>query len=195
MEGKTGIIAAMALDPASSPSPLSRTTASLPRRGLERLDLMLLASEALDLNGAEAMLWLSEQLGYSPLFPSRVELWKRRCHNPLRRSYRRGGLSPEEADALIRILSSQADRLYPLLRALLSSAESTEVSQQRWNLFESRLAELLQERMNPRRSGVQRLLDPSAGAAQRRQLIQAMALGAGVGGFDRLKASLMDAAA
>ena len=32
----------------------------LPRRGLERLDLLLLCLEALDLNGGEAMVWLSE---------------------------------------------------------------------------------------------------------------------------------------
>ena len=61
-----------------------------PQARLERLDLMLLAVEALDLNGGEAMVWMSEQLGFSGLFPNRVELWKRRCHNPLRRTTRRG---------------------------------------------------------------------------------------------------------
>lgn len=168
--------------------------APLPRRGLERLDLMLLCAEALDLNGAEAMLWLGQDLGLGDRLGSRVDLWKRRCHNPLRRHVRRGSLEAETSDALIRILCSQADRLYPLLRALLSSAEPPAVSQQRWSLFEERLAELLRERMNLRRLAVQRLLDADAGASQRRQLIRAMALAAGNGGFDRLKASLMDAA-
>jgi hypothetical protein len=69
------------------------------------------------------------------------------------------------------------------------------MSQQRWGLFEERLGELMRERMNQRRVAVQRLLDAEDGAAQRRQLIRAMALAAGSGGFDRLKASLMDAAA
>ena len=156
---------------------------------------MLLCAEALDLNGAEALVWLSQQLGYDELFPSRVELWKRRCHNPLRRTVRRGNLSSAETDALIRILCNQADRLYPLLRALLSSQEPPELSKQRWDLFQTRLAELLRERMNLRRSGVQRLLEPQAGAQLRAQLIRAMALAAGQGGFDRLKASLMDPAA
>jgi hypothetical protein len=169
--------------------------APLPRRGLERLDLMLLCAEALDLNGAEAMLWLGQDLGLGDRLGSRVDLWKRRCHNPLRRHVRRGSLEPETSDALIRILCSQADRLYPLLRALLSSAEPPAVSQQRWGLFEERLGELLRERMNLRRVAVQRLLEADGGAAQRRQLIRAMALAAGTGGFDRLKASLMDAAA
>jgi hypothetical protein len=65
---------------------------------------------------------------------------------------------------------------------------------QRWTLFEGRLAELLQERMNPRRSAVQTLLDPVAGAAERRQLIRSLALVAGDGGYGRLRASLFDAA-
>ena len=156
---------------------------------------MLLCAEALDLNGAEALVWLSQELGYGDLFPSRVDLWKRRCHNPLRRAVRRGQLSSQETDALIRILCNQAERLYPLLRALLSAQEPPELSKQRWELFELRLSELLRERMNLRRGGVQRLLEPTAGAEQRHQLIRAMALAVGHGGFDRLKASLMDATA
>ncbi|MBD2551238.1 DUF3038 domain-containing protein [Microcystis elabens FACHB-917] len=172
-----------------------RSSRPLPRRGLERLDLMLLCMEALDLNGGEAMVWLSEQLGYAGLFPNRVELWKRRCHNPLRRSCRRGEVPVAETDALIRILCVMADRLYPLLRSLLSSSEPEAVAQERWTLFQGRLGELVQERMNPRRSGVQKLLDPVDGAAQRLQLVQGLSLCAGHGGFERIKASLMDAMA
>jgi hypothetical protein len=81
-----GIIAAM---PHDSFAPES--AARLPRRGLERLDLLLLSAEALDLNGGEAMVWMSEQMGFTTLFPNRVELWKRRCTNPLRRITRREG--------------------------------------------------------------------------------------------------------
>ena len=167
----------------------------LSRRGLERLDLLLLCAEALDLNGGEAMVWLSEDMGLTDLFPNRVELWKRRCSNPLRRTTRRELLSEAEADGLIRILNALADRLYPMLRSLLSSAEPPQLSEQRWALFRSRLQDLLQERFNPRRGGVQRLLDPQQGPELCRELIQTMALSAGPGGFARLKASLMDAAA
>ena len=166
---------------------------ALPRRGLERLDLLLLAAEALDLNGGEAMVWLSEQMGYQALFRNRVELWKRRCHNPLRRTTRRGDLAPQDTDALIRILCAMAERLYPLLRALLSSAEPEAVQRERWGLFQSRLGELVRERMNLRRSAVQRLLDPAAPLEQHRQLIQTLALAAGSGGVERLRASLHDA--
>ena len=164
----------------------------LPRRGLERLDLMLLCAEALDLNGGEAMVWMSEQLGYQTLFPNRVELWKRRCHNPLRRSTRRGQLEVQDTDALIRILTAMAERLYPMLRQLLSAAEPASVSDQRWTLFRSRLQELIEERLNLRRVGVRNLLDPIEGPQICRQLILSLALSAGSGGVERLKASLLD---
>jgi len=95
----------------------------------------------------------------------------------------------------MRILCAMADRLYPMVRTLLSAAEPPELNAQRWNLFEARLAELLRERMNPRRSAVQKLLDPVAGAEERRQMIQSLALVAGDGGYERLRASLLDAAA
>jgi len=183
------------LQPALAAAEAGSQHRPLPRRGLERLDLLLLCLEALDLNGGEAMVWLSEQLGYQSLFPNRVELWKQRCHNPLRRACRRGELSSDRSDALIRILCLMADRLYPMLRALLSSQEPAELSRQRWQLFEERFSALLRERMNPRRSGVQQLLDPLAGASQRRSLVRTLALATGFGGFDRLRASLLDAAA
>jgi len=196
-----GIIAAMALATAA-PSTLATVpdagsvepSRALPRRGLERLDLMLLCLEALDLNGGEALVWISESLGFGSRFPNRVELWKRRCHNPMRRACRRGDLEIDDAEALMRILCGMADRLYPLVRTLLSASEPAELTAQRWALFEGRLAELLQERMNPRRSSVQKLLDPLEGAAERRHLVQSLALVAGPGGFDRLRASLLDAA-
>jgi len=168
--------------------------APLSRRGLERLDLLLLCLEALDLNGGEAMVWMSEHLGYSALFPNRVELWKRRCHNPLRRVYRRGELAAQESDALIRILCQMADRVYPLLRALLSSQEPVDLTEQRWQLFAQRLGHLVRERMNPRRSGVKLLLDERAGQDLRQRLVRTLALASGSGGYDRLWASLHDAA-
>lgn len=166
----------------------------LPRQGLERLDLLLLSVEALDLNGGETLLWMGHNLGLSPLFPDRVALWKLRSHNPLRRACRRGTPNAVETDGLIRLLCAMADRVYPMARGLLSSQEPPEVNQQHWQLFQGRLAELLKERMNVRRSSVQTLMDPEQGADQRRALIQTLALAAGTGGVDRLRASLMDAA-
>ncbi|QEY31863.1 DUF3038 domain-containing protein [Synechococcus sp. RSCCF101] len=168
--------------------------AKLGRRGLERLDLLLLAEEALDLNGGEAMVWMCRQLGYGELLPDRVALWSRRCHNPLRRATRRGGLPARDCEALIHLVCAMAERLYPLLRQLLSGAEPAEVNAHRWTLFHSRLQDLLHERMNLRRSGVQRLLAPDRARELERQLILTLALVAGNAGVPRLRASLLDSA-
>jgi hypothetical protein len=135
---------------------------------------------------------MGHQLGFSSLFPNRVALWKLRSHNPLRRACRRGTPEGAETEALIQMLCAMADRVYPMVRGLLSSREPAELNRQHWQLFEERLRELLKERMNTRRSSVQSLMDPQAGAEHRRSLIQSLALAAGPGGVDRLRASLMD---
>ena len=132
-------------------------------------------------------------MGFTDRFPNRVELWKSRCHNPLRRTTRRGELAAADGDALIRILCALADRLYPVLRGLLSRAEAPEVLAQRWILFHDRLSDLVKERMNLRRGGVQKLLDPKSCVAESHRLVQSLALASGAGGFERLKASLLDA--
>lgn len=178
--------------PGAIAAPAETQWQPLPRQGLERLDLLLLCVEALDLNGGETLLWMGHQLGFASLFPNRVALWKLRSHNPLRRACRRGSPEAAETEALIQILCAMADRVYPLVRGLLSSREPAEINRQHWDLFEGRLRELLKERMNTRRSSVQSLMDPLAGAEQRRSLIQTLALAAGPGGVDRLRASLMD---
>jgi hypothetical protein len=51
---------------------------------------------------------------------------------------------------------------------------------------------LIEERMNPRRGAVLRLLDKQSGGPIRRQLISTLALVAGPGGIDRLRATLLD---
>ena len=168
------------------------TSTVLNRRGLERLDLLLLTVEALDLNGGEAMLWATQQLGFTDLFPNRVELWKRRCTNPLRRSTRRTPLSGAEIEALIRVVCAMADRLYPMLHQLLSSREPAALTDQRWALVGQRLRDLVAERLNLRRGSVQKLLQDDQGASIQRQLVLTLALAAGPGGVDRLRASLED---
>jgi hypothetical protein len=51
----------------------------------------------------------------------------------------------------------------------------------------------VKERMNPRRGGVQKYLNPETCVAECRLLVQSLALASGAGGFERLKASLLDA--
>ena len=166
--------------------------ARLSRRGVERLDLLLLTIEALDLNGGEAMLWTSHQMGLQAQFPNRVELWKRRCHNPLRRNTRREQLNPVDAESLIRLVCAMAERLYPMLHQLLSTREPEQLTQERWMLLKERLGDLIEERMNLRRGAVMNLLDHDSEGPLHRQLINTLALCAGPGGIDRLRATLLD---
>ena len=169
-----------------------KTSFLIGRRGLERLDLLLLVVEALDLNAGEYMVWGLKKLGLESLIPNRVELWKRRCYNPLRRTTRRGQLNAHDGEALMRMLCSMADRIYPLLHQLLSSKEPDLINRQRWSMLEQRLQELVEERMNPRRGAVQRLLIPKTSHRLYRELVLTLALASGPGGIDRLRACLLD---
>ena len=85
-----------------------------------------------------------------------------------------------------------ADRLYPLLHQLLSSKEPAHLTEQRWALLDQRLGDLIEERMNLRRGAIQRLLDGQQAMPLQRQLVLTLALAAGPGGVDRLRASLLD---
>ena len=49
------------------------------------------------------------------------------------------------------IICNLADRLYPMLRQLLSSSEPAELNAQRWGLFRERYNDLVEARMNGRR--------------------------------------------
>lgn len=164
----------------------------LGRRGLERLDLLLLVIEALDLNGSQAMLWTSSKLGLESYFPNHVELWKCRCHNPLRKVTRRGPLDSSESEALILLICSMAERSYPLLRQLLSSSEPEKHNRDRWEFFTIRLNELISERLNNRRGAVQKLLALEYNDEYIRQLVITLAFSVGPGGVERLRASLLD---
>jgi hypothetical protein len=85
-----------------------------------------------------------------------------------------------------------ADRLYPMLHQLLSSREPEHLSRQRWVLVAERLGDLVEERLNQRRGAVLRLLDPAQNEDTHRQLVSTLALVAGPGGVDRLRARLLD---
>ena len=164
----------------------------LDRKGLERLDMLLLVIEAIDLNGSQGMLWTSQKLGLEAQFPNHVELWKSRCHNPLRKVTRRGNLKTKTTDALILLICSMAERLYPLLRQLISSKEPVNENRERWLLFSERLTDLVSERFNKRRGAVQNLLALESSDNYFRNLIVTLALSVGPGGVDRLRASLLD---
>ncbi|MEL7225940.1 MAG: DUF3038 domain-containing protein, partial [Cyanobacteria bacterium J06576_12] len=73
------------------------------RRAKTQIDLLLLAIEALDLGGAEAMLASAKELGLDEVVRGRANLWLLRSSNPLRRFSQRQPMSLEEGKALVLI--------------------------------------------------------------------------------------------
>jgi hypothetical protein len=126
----------------------------------QRLDLILLALEALELGGSEYMLALADQLELKEIIKNRVVLWRLRCANPWRKAYNRDGLTLDQAKALVIIASYLSKQLTVLIRQLLTAEEQMRAKQLPFN-YHFRLGEYLERfsshfisRMNPRRSKV-----------------------------------------
>ncbi len=131
----------------------------------------------------------AKDIGLSDDFTSRVQFWRMRCSNPLRNTYSFTSLSSEQIDSLVDLISSMAEKLYPLIRQLLSSKESKELNQERWLLFSKRLKSLIRERMNTQRSYISSLLSDDNNEFFR-ELLVILSLSCGKAGANRLKASL-----
>jgi hypothetical protein len=90
-----------------------------PRRTRQQLDLLLLAIEALDIGGSEALLAAVKDLELQDVIKNRVVLWRLRATNPLRRYSQRRPLSLIEAKALVLVICFLARRMTVLVRQLL----------------------------------------------------------------------------
>ncbi|MEB3294092.1 MAG: DUF3038 domain-containing protein [Synechococcales bacterium] len=129
-----------------------------PRRPRMQLDLLLLAIEALDLSGSEAILVMARELELQSIIPDRVNLWRLRSTNSLRRSSQRQPMTLVEAKALTVILCYLARRLTVVVRQLLLSYHKL-LEEQKPPTEDFYLATYLQRfrshfraRMNPRRA-------------------------------------------
>lgn len=135
-------------------------TQDCPRRVRIDLDLLMLAIEALDVGGSEALLKVSEQLGLKMLIPGRVKLWLIRSTNPMRRQSQREPLSVDEAKALTLVISFLAKRLTVIIRQLLlghqqlSDKHLAPEHHFRLSDYLKRFRSLFRARMNPQRAGV-----------------------------------------
>ena len=136
-----------------------------PRRTRWHLDLILLALEALDLAGSEAMLVACRDLNLQDIVPNRVVLWRLRSTNPFRRAHTRRSLSLEEAKALVAIASTLARKRTVLIRELLIAYDT--LQQKHFSVeHHVRLSEYLdrfrahfRSRMNLKRSGISQYRD------------------------------------
>jgi len=170
-----------------------------PRRARIQIDLLLLAIEALDLNGSEALLSIAQELDLQPIIANRVKLWRLRCTNPLRRygsQYR--DLSQTEGKALVVMISSQARRLTGLIRQLLLAYQ--QLNERNIPLESSfRLSEYLERfrahfrsRMNPRRAAVMAYNTDEKLNSLALSLLSQLLFCTGIAGSQRLWISLFD---
>jgi hypothetical protein len=169
-----------------------------PRRARIQLDLLLLAIEALDLVGSEAMLATSRDLALDGLVKDRVHLWLLRGTNPMRRYSQRRPLHLEEAKALVMIICTLSRRLTVLMRQLLVGYQQL-VDKQLSLDHHFRLADYLlrfrshfRSRMNPSRAGVIAYSSDDKLDELALQLLQQLLLCSGVLGPQRLWSSLFD---
>jgi hypothetical protein len=154
-----------------------------------KLDFLILVIETLQINATDSLLLKAKDIGLPDHFSSRVEFWKMRCSNPLRKTYTFTSLSSEQIDFIVELISSMAENLYPLIRQLLSTKESKALNDQRWSLFTTRLKSLIRERMNIQRSYIATLLNDDKNDFFK-ELLVILSLSCGQAGVKRLKASL-----
>ena len=169
-----------------------------PRRARMQIDLLLLAIEALDLGGSEAMLMAAKELDLQSVIRGRVHLWLLRSTNPMRRYSQRTPLSMEEGKALVVIVCYLARRLTVLIRQLLLGYQ--QLSDRQLSLeHHFRLAEYLarfrshfRARMNPKRAGVIAYSTDERLDELAMTLLSQLLLCTGTQGNQRLWSSLFD---
>jgi len=129
------------------------------RQSIEKLDLLLLILETIDLNGIQSFYALSNRLNLNNVLPNKVTIWKLRNNNPLRKSYVTNNIKLNEFNALIRITVEMSKYLYPYIREILKSKEDIEENIDVWNNFNKRFIELIKERFNLDSMRVKKLLN------------------------------------
>lgn len=131
-----------------------------PPRTRLQIDLILLAIEALELGGSEAILTFAEELELKEIIKDRVNLWRMRSSNPLRRAHIRRPLTIIEAKALVVIACYIARRLTVVIRQLIMLYQQMHEKQLpleqnlRLSNYLERFRAHFKSRMNARRSGV-----------------------------------------
>lgn len=169
-----------------------------PRRARQHLDLLLLALEALDLGAPEAILWVSRELGLESVLRDRVQVWRLRSTNPLRRLTQRQSLSQAETQAIAVLISNLAQRLTVPIRQILLTR--SQIDQQGGDyrsdpliaFYLDRFRSHFKARMNPKRAAVISLAEGDGFDQLALSLIEQLLFCTGVAGAKRLWASLFD---
>ena len=162
------------------------------RESIQRLDLLLLALETIDLNGAESLYSLSGKLNLNEVLPNKVTIWKLRNNNPMRNSFNNNNIKLSEFNALIELTAEMAKFLYPYIRQILQSRDDLVKNPKPWNEFKNRYIELINERFNTNSMKVKRLLDPSCNDEVFIKIILTLALCISEDGFLNLRSTLLN---
>ena len=162
------------------------------RHGLQQLDLLMTTLEALDFRCGEVMVASLQQKEAATGALGRVEFWKWRTTNPLRRTMRRNRLKQAQVMTMVGLVCDMAARFYPLLHQLVSVREDPSVAEARWARLTRRLQELVRQRMNPKRAAMQNFADDEYALSMTKTMVRALVFSAGPGGEQRLLASLQD---
>lgn len=169
-----------------------------PRRTRQQVDLLLLAIEALDLGGSEAILIAAKDLELQGVIKNRVTLWRLRATNPLRRNSQRRPLSLDEAKALVVITCHLARRLTVVVRQLLLAYDQLLEKQLspdhhlRLSRYLERFRAHFRSRMNPKRAAVMAYTSDEKLNELALALLGQLLFCTGTAGVQRLWSSLFD---
>ena len=164
----------------------------IPRKSIEKLDLLLLILETIDLNGIGSLYALSNKLNLNDVLPNKITIWKLRNNNPLRKSYVNNNIKLEEFDALIKITVEMSKYLYPYIREILKSKEDIEENSVIWNDFKKRFIELINERFNTDSVRVKKLLNQTENDEIIIKSLLTLSLCISYNGHQKLKQFLFD---
>ena len=162
------------------------------RQSIEKLDLLLLTLETIDLNGIQSLHALSNRLNLNDVLPSKITIWKLRNSNPLRKSYVKNNIKLNEFDALIKITVEMSRFLYPYIREVLKSKEDLEENSVIWDDFNKRFVELIKERLNNDSMKVKKLLNQAENDEIILKSLLTLSLCISNQGFQKLKNLLFD---
>lgn len=131
-----------------------------PSRTRIQLDMLLLALEALDLDASETLLKGLRELQLQSVIKNRIQLWRLRNTNPLRRFKQRHSLSLDEGKALVALTCFMARRQTGSVRQLLMAYEQLQAQQlsveHHFHLSQylERFRGHFRSRMNPNRTAI-----------------------------------------
>ena len=162
------------------------------RQSIEKLDLLLLILEPIDLNGIQSFFALSNKLNLNDVLPNKITIWKLRNNNPLRKSFINNDIKLVEFEALIKITAEMSKYLYPYIRSILQSKEDYKKKSIIWDDFQERFVELINERFNINSMRVKKLLNKNENQEILIKSLLTLSLCISNKGYEKLKTFLLN---